>query len=287
MGGLAHDGIVLNGEHHTGQGRILPGVGRRQKADDAVHQLPHPHPQLGRGQQNRRELPRPGGPGQGFLQRLVVHRAALQIGVLQSGIRFGRGQQRLLPESGIGKRAGPDGADGIPLPLRPLHGQAGGGQLPADLIEHIGNAAARPVDFIDHQQDGEIHAAQGFPQQEGVGLHPLHGGEHQNRAVQRGQAALHLPREVHVAGRVDELDDASAVFQPGAGGFHRNASPLFHLQPVGLCGALVHVARLPHGAAQIQQLFGQGGFARVHVGENPDIADIRHGASLPRAVISG
>ena len=35
-----------------------------------------------------------------------------------------------------------------------------------------------------------------------------------------GQAALHLPREVHVAGRVDELDDASAVFQPGAGGFH-------------------------------------------------------------------
>ena len=155
------------------------------------------------------------------------------------------------------------------------------------MIEHIGNAAARPVDFIDHQQDGEIHAAQGFPQQEGVGLHPLHGGEHQNRAVQRGQAALHLPREVHVAGRVDELDDASAVFQPGAGGFHRNAPPLFHLQPVGLRGALVHVARLPHGAAQIQQLFGQGGFARVHVGENPDIADIRHGAFLPRAVISG
>ncbi len=62
--------------------------------------------------------------------------------------------------------------------------------------------------------------------------------------------------------------------QARAGGFHRDPPPLFDLPPVRLGGARVYVARPADGTRRREQLFGQGGFARVHMGEQADVADL-------------
>ena len=106
------------------------------------------------------------------------------------------------------------------------------------------------------------------PQGEGVALDPVGAADDQNGVVQHLEGALHLAGEVHVAGGVQQGDGH------GLQGEHRlfgedGDAPL-PLLGVGVQKGVpvVHPAQAAQLAAGVQKSLGQGGLARVHMGQN-------------------
>src|SRR5262249_4051148 len=82
-------------------------------------------------------------------------------------------------------------------------------------IDRRVEVGAHPVQLVDEGDSGHAVAVGLAPDGLGLGLHPGHGIEDGNRTVQHSQAALYLDGEVHMSGRVYEVD---RVVSPGAGG---------------------------------------------------------------------
>ena len=106
------------------------------------------------------------------------------------------------------------------------------------------------------------------PQGEGVALDPVGSADDQNGVVQHLEGALHLAGEVHMAGGVQQGDGH------GLQGEHRlfgedGDAPL-PLLGVGVQKGVpvVHPAQAAQLAAGVQKSLGQGGLARVHMGQN-------------------
>ena len=59
----------------------------------------------------------------------------------------------------------------------------------------------------------------------------------------------------------------------GGGRLDRDAAFLFFLEEVHGGGAFVHFADLVAASGVVQNALGHGGFARVNVGANADVAD--------------
>ena len=96
--------------------------------------------------------------------------------------------------------------------------------------------------------------------------------EDDDRAVEDAEAPLDLDREVHVPGRVDEVD---AMVAPEAGRRRRGDRdpPLLLLgHPVHRRGALVDLAHLVDLARVEEDPLGDGGLAGVDVGDDADVA---------------
>ena len=118
---------------------------------------------------------------------------------------------------------------------------------------------------------------------DGLRLDTLGGVHHQQGALAGGDGAGHLVREVHVAGRVNQVEPISF-----------STPYVIHLDGVALDGdslllLQVHVVQhlvfhfpLAQGAGEFQQTVGQGGFPVVDMGDDAEIADISH--SLQRYI---
>ena len=110
---------------------------------------------------------------------------------------------------------------------------------------------------------------------QGLGLHALSGVHHQQRAFAGRQGARNLVVEVHMAGRVDEIE---FVFQAVGGqignahglGLDGNAALPFQIHFVQIL--LPGLARADH-PREFQNAVGQGGFAVVDMGDDAKIAD--------------
>ena len=80
-----------------------------------------------------------------------------------------------------------------------------------------------------------------------------------------------------MAGGVDEVDVVlHIILGPEAGGccrLDRDATLLFFFEEVHGGGAFVHFADLVAASGVVQNALGHGGFARVNVGANADVAD--------------
>jgi hypothetical protein len=107
----------------------------------------------------------------------------------------------------------------------------------------------------------------------------------QERALARGQRARHLVGEVHVAGRVDQVERvlvavARRVEEAHGVGLDGDAALLLEVHrvedlPHGLLGV--------HGAREGQQAVRQGGLAVVDVGDDGEVADAGRG-HLPQDI---
>ena len=73
--------------------------------------------------------------------------------------------------------------------------------------------------------------------------------------------------------------------QADAGGLDGDAAAAFHGQGIGMGGAGIDAAGGTDGACVGEQLFGQGGFTRVDVGEDAEIAN--HGGPPVGDIFSG
>ena len=146
------------------------------------------------------------------------------------------------------------------------------GKQAVNLRQHTPRIRALAVCFVQEKQRGDRLLLQRVKESLRVGLHALHRADHHHRRVQRPQGALHLGGEIHMPGGVDQVDAHIPPGQADAGGLHGNAPALLHRQIVGMGRARVNASGPANCPGMHQQLLGKGGFPRVHVGKNADIA---------------
>ena len=111
------------------------------------------------------------------------------------------------------------------------------------------------------------------PDRLGLRLDAGDGVEDGDRAVEHAQAALHLDGEVHVPGRIDDVDAVVAPERRRRSRRDRDAALLLLRHPVHRRGALVHLAHLVGAAGVVEDPLGRRGLARVDVGHDPDVPD--------------
>jgi hypothetical protein len=152
-----------------------------------------------------------------------------------------------------------------------------------DLVHHLGDASVGPVDLVDHEHDRQVGLQRLAEHEARLGQRSLGGVHEEQHTVDHRQAALHLPTEVGVARRVDDVDLHVAVGHGGVLG--EDGDPLLPLEVHGVHDALVDVLVGAKGAGLPEHLVDEGGLAVVDVGHDGHVAEV--GASRHREVLRG
>src|SRR5215471_17022549 len=133
---------------------------------------------------------------------------------------------------------------------------------------------AYPV-YLVHEADPRHAIPVGLaPDSLRLRLHAGHGVEHGDGAVEHPQRAFHLDGEVHVPGRIDDVDRVVTPGRGGRGGRDRDAALLLLLHPVHGRGALMDFTDLVVDAGVEQDALGSRSLARVDMRHDPDVADL-------------
>ena len=128
---------------------------------------------------------------------------------------------------------------------------------------------------LGHEHKGRHPGAlQQPPERLGMGLHAVGAADDQHGIVHDLQRSFRLGREVRVPRRVQQGQLPAAPAHAGLGREDRDA-PLA-LQRVEVQGRIpvVHPPEAPQGPAAVEDGFCQGGFARVHVGQQAETGGV-------------
>ena len=142
------------------------------------------------------------------------------------------------------------------------------------LLRHALGPGNRQVYLIYDRDDGQIVLQGEVDVCEGLGLNALGGVHNQQRAFAGSQGAGDLVAEVHVTGRVDEVELVVAV-AIGVGhpdGLALDGNAALALQ-VHLVHELLRHVTGADGSRDLQDAVCQGGLAVVYVGNDAEIAD--------------
>jgi hypothetical protein len=174
---------------------------------------------------------------------------------------------------------------------RPGHGRHVERQRRGDLVEELDRVLGLAVHLVDEGDDRHVAQAADLEQLAGARLDALGGVDHHDRGVDGGQRAVGVLGEVLVAGRVEQVEHRAAVLEVHHRGGDRDAALLLDLHPVragapGLAAGL-HRPRDVDGAAEQQQLLGQGRLAGVRVGDDRERAPETGGVAGQAGVGSG
>ncbi len=139
-------------------------------------------------------------------------------------------------------------------------------------VDGANEVRAGAVHLVHEADPGDVVAV-GLPP-DGLGLRLDAGDrvEHGDGTVEDPERTLDLDREVHVAGRVDDVDPVALPRARGGGGRDGDAALALLDHPVHLRGALVDLADLVGLAGVVQDALGRGRLARVDVRHDPDVA---------------
>ena len=159
-------------------------------------------------------------------------------------------------------------------PPRQLDDQRGGAEPVGDHVHAAVELRADPVHLVD-KADPRHAVPVGLPP-DGLGLrlHARHAVEHGHGAVKHPQRPLHLHGEVHVPGRVDDVDRVIAPVRGGRGRGDGDAALLLLVHPVHGGRALMDLTDLVVDAGVEQNSLGGGRLARVDMRHDPDVADL-------------
>ena len=102
----------------------------------------------------------------------------------------------------------------------------------------------------------------------------LSGAEYHHAAVEHSQAPLDLGGEIDVARRVDQVDLDVFPGKVDRGGVDRDAPLLLLGVVIGDGCPLVHRSDAMAEAAEEEHPLGDGGFARVDMGDDADVAEL-------------
>ena len=142
------------------------------------------------------------------------------------------------------------------------------------VLDHVDAApeiGAGAVELVDEADPRHLVAVGLAPDRLGLGLDTGHAVEDHDRAVEHAEAALDLDREVHVPGRIDDVD---AMVVPEAGRCSRgDRDPALLLlgHPVHGGRALMDLAELVDLLRVEEDPLGDGGLARVDMGDDSDV----------------
>ena len=144
--------------------------------------------------------------------------------------------------------------------------------LPADLL-HVGGGQ---VDLVDDRDDLEVVVERLVDVREGLGLDALGRVDDEDRALARGERARDLVREVHVPGRVDEVElVVLAVLRAvlHADGLGLDGDPALPLQ-LHVVEELGLLLPLRHRAGLLEEPVRERGFAVIDVRDDGEVADV-------------
>ena len=133
----------------------------------------------------------------------------------------------------------------------------------------------RQIDLVDHRDDGQVVLDGHVDVGQGLRLHALRGVHHQQRPLARRQRARHLVVEVHVAGRIDQvqlvgLPVLRLVRQAHRRGLDGDAALALEVHVVE---ELVLLLASRERAGGLEQPIGQRGLAVVDVRDDGEVAD--------------
>ena len=153
-----------------------------------------------------------------------------------------------------------------------------------DLVEEVERIARLAVHLVDEGDDRDVAQAADLEQFSRARLDALGRVDHHDRRVDGGQRAVGVLGEVLVAGRVEQVEDAVAVFEGHHRGDDRDAALALDAHPVGAglaaIGLGAHFAGELDRAAEQQQLLGQRGLAGVRVRDDREGAPARDGVRV-------
>lgn len=231
-----------NLEHPGGKIGAIPGPGgvRHQPLEEFGHPL-----QLQGGAEPAGEEPPPGDKGG---EGIAVQRPVLQIAL-----------QRVLAAEG-----------GRLVPLRRR-----GGEVHAPLVQpgfqprqQGGLVRPRQIHLVDKQEGGHAVALQQPPEGVGVALHAVGAADDQDGAVQHLEGALHLAGKVRVTRRVQQGELRPVHREHRLLGKDSNAPGALHGVGVQKGVLVIHPPQLFQAPAGVEQPLAEGGFPRVHMGQN-------------------
>ena len=165
-----------------------------------------------------------------------------------------------------------------------VHAQTGHGQGVGavqadgflDLFLDAIHLGAGQVDLVQHGHDLVVVVQGQIDVGQGLGLHALGGVHHQQRAFAGGQGTRYFVVEVHVSGRVDEVQLIFLSVGSHIGDAHGlrldgDAALAFqiHLVQVLLAGLA-----LADDLGQLKDAVGKGGLAVVDMGDDAEIANM-------------
>ena len=141
-----------------------------------------------------------------------------------------------------------------------------------DHVEAAPEVGTGAVKLVDEAEAWDGVAVSLTPDGFGLWLYAGNAVEDDDRAVEDAERALHLNGEVHVPGRIDDVDD---VILPGAGrggSGNGDAALLLLLHPVHRCGALVDLADLVDLLGVEEDALGDRGLTGVNVRNDADVS---------------
>ncbi len=271
------------GVHLEDQGDQILAAGprRRQVVDDGVEQRLDALVAVGGAAEHGHRLAFPGQVADGRAQGPVRDVAQfLQCGGVQRG-------DLLLQGAACGERLGravrqadqvDDTTEVALLADRQLHHERDDVQPVPDGRDRRRERRARPVELVDEGDPRDAVAIRRPPDRLGLRLDPGHRVEHGDRAVQHAQRTFHLVGEVHVPGRVDQIEPMTGPVT--ADGGREDGDPTVALLwiEVGDGRTVVNLALFVGGAGDVEDPLGESGLAGVDVGENAEIADTHDGS---------
>ena len=145
-----------------------------------------------------------------------------------------------------------------------------------DLLAHALGLGGRQVDLVEHRHDFEIGIDRLIDIGERLRFHALARIDHQQRALAGGQTARDFIGEVHMAGRVHQVEDVGLavlrlVFE--ADGLRLDGDAALALDIHGIEHLVLHLAR-GEPAGDLDQPVGKRRFAMVDMGDDGKIADM-------------
>ena len=148
-----------------------------------------------------------------------------------------------------------------------------------DLLDDARGIGRRQVDLVDDRHDFETELGGGVAVGDALRLDALRRIDHQQRAVAGGQRARHFIGEVHVAGRVDEVQLVGLavllrlVIKSDRLGLDGDAALALELERIE--DLVLHFAGF-EAAADLDEAVGQRGLAVIDVGDDREIAYALH-----------
>ena len=133
---------------------------------------------------------------------------------------------------------------------------------------------ARDVHLVDISHSRDLILVSLTPYGLRLRLHTALGTEHRNRSVKHAERPLHLYREIHVSGRIDDVDTVSLPKARRRGGGDGNTSFLFLLHPVHRRGAVMDLAELMGLSGIEKDPFRCRCFSRINMSHDTDITRI-------------
>lgn len=191
------------------------------------------------------------------------------VGDRQDGVRVGAVGPHVRPHPDQVHDAG----EAVLAPDRQLHGERDGAEPRTDRLHGAVEVRARAVELVDERDARDAVPVRLPPHRLALRLDARDGVEDGDGAVEDAQRALDLVGEVDVTRCVDQVDPVVSPVAADGRGEDRDAPvPLLRVE-VGDGRAVVDLAALVDGTGEEEDPLGDGGLARVDVGEDAEVAD--------------